>query len=150
MVRPAVVFHGILNELESRQTDSVEREMIRSARVSNAERRHSETPEGLHPCLKYRRNRFVALQENTSNRACTVVDVEIAGEFRVFGLQLHVLAIGKMLRHVSARAEDALFLTSPEAQSDSPAHLEAGRLQDTQRFQHPGRSGGVIRRACSR
>ena len=124
--------------------------MIRSARVSNAERGHSEIPEWLHPRLKYGRHGFVALQVYTSNGTGTVVHIEISGEFRVVGLQFHILAIGKMLRDVSARAEKAFLFTSPEAQSNRPAHFEAGRLQDAKCFHHHGRSGGIVCCACSR
>src|SRR6267142_1391853 len=127
MVRPAAVLHGILNELESRQPHCIEREVICSAGVSNAERGHSEIPEWLHPGLKYRRHCFVALQVNTSNRTRTVVHVEISGELRVVGLQLHILALREMLGDVGARAEDALLFAGPETQSDRPAHFESGR-----------------------
>src|SRR6266446_3454429 len=117
MVRPAVVLHGVLNELESRQPHGIEREMIRSARVSNAERGHSEISEWLHPGLKYGRHGFVALQVYTSNGTGTVVHIEISGEFRVVGFQFQTRATGKMRVDLRARAEKAFLFTSPGPKS---------------------------------
>ena len=85
MVRPAVVLHRILNELEAGKTDRVEGEMIRSAGIANGQRRHAEVLEWLHPRLKHGRDGFVALQVDASNCTGAVIDVEVAREFRVVG-----------------------------------------------------------------
>ena len=52
-----------------------------------------------------------------------------------------------MLRHVSARAEQALLFPAPQAHPDGAVHLETGGFQDAHDFHHHGASRGVVRRA---
>src|SRR5207244_6385650 len=98
---------------KSGQTYGVERKMIGSTGVANAQRRHPQVPERLQPCLKDRRHGFVALQIDASNRAGAIVQVEVARKFRMIRFQLHVRAISKMLGDVRARSEEPFLFSSP-------------------------------------
>src|SRR6267143_1061144 len=119
MMRAAVVFHRVLYELEAGQSHGVERKMIGSTRVPNAQGRHSQVFEGLHPGLKDRRHGFVALQIDTSNRSGAVVNVKVACEFRMVRLQLHVRAISKMLCDICARSKKTFFFSGPQPEANS-------------------------------
>src|SRR5437667_10557252 len=99
--------------------------MVRSTRAANAQCRHAETFERLHPRLEDRRGGFVPLQIDTSNSSRTVINVEVTVEFRMFRLQFHIRAIGKVLRHVGARSKKTFFFTGPQSKPDGAPHLEA-------------------------
>src|SRR5262245_51821049 len=104
--------------------------MIGAAGVADRQRGHLEVVERLHPRLEYRRRSFVALQVNTANCAGAVVQVEVAGEFRVRWLRLEGLTIGELLIDVGPRTQQPLLLASPQAESNGSPQPEAGRLQD--------------------
>src|SRR5437867_12829327 len=115
--------------------------MIRSTRVANSQRGHAQILERLHPRLKNRRDGFVALEVDAPDGARAIIDIEITGEFCVLRFQFHIRAIGKVLRHVSARSEKALFFARPQAEADRAAHPEMTRLEDTGGIELDGRSG---------
>ena len=54
-----------------------------------------------------------------------------------------------MFRDVSARSEQTLLFTRPEADADGAARFDAERLQDAHGFHANGTTGGVIRGAGS-
>src|SRR5947207_10413742 len=124
--------------------------MNRAARVADRQCRHAEIPKRLHPGLEYWRNSLITLQVNTTNRTCSVIDIEISRELVVSRLQLHVTAVREMFGDVRARSENAFFLACPQRNADGPSHFHACCLEDSYGFEHHRRSGGVIRRSCSR
>ena len=76
------------------------------------------------------------------------IDVEVAGEVRVFGLR--VLERAEVLLHVGLRAEQALLFAAPQRQANRPARLDADRLQDADRLHHHRAADGVVGRAGRR
>ena len=113
------VVQRVLDELEARQADGVERQVIGAAGI--ADRHAWSTPRSLErrePRFEDRPHRVVALQVDAADLAAAVVEVEVAGELGVLRLELHRLRVGEMLLHVGARAEAALLLAAPQPDAD--------------------------------
>jgi hypothetical protein len=105
MVHARAVVERILDELESRQPDRVEVEVVGAARAADRDRAGSQVGERLEPLFEDRAHAIVALQVDAANPARSVVDVEIARELCVLRLERHVRAIGEVCRDVRARPE---------------------------------------------
>src|SRR6266404_4321387 len=85
MMRSRVVFNRVLNELKSRQADSIKRQVIRAAGVRDRKRLRAEIPEGREPLPEQRPHRFVALEIDAANFSGAIVEVEISVKLFVFG-----------------------------------------------------------------
>src|SRR5262245_58127965 len=77
VVRASIVFHRVLNELETRQPDCIKWKMIRPPCSPNGKRNGSHIPEGLEPKSEDRPDHVVVLKVNTSNLACPIVEIEV-------------------------------------------------------------------------
>ena len=104
VMRDTPVFYAVLNELESWQTDLVERQVIRSSGVSNADGSNTQIVEGSQPGHENRPHGVIALQIHAADFAAPIVHVEIPCQLGVLGLQLHVEPIRKMFDHVGPRS----------------------------------------------
>src|SRR3972149_2777641 len=160
---PRIVLYGVLNELETRKADRIEREVVRSSGVGEGDRFRCRIIERCKPLAENAACFLVPLQVNSSESAGAVVMIEIYGEFLVsrFCLQrsrcsshhhLHhirlPLAVGVF--HISPRTKQALFLAAPERNSDGSARLQAKLLDNADSLQGCRRTGTVIgsSRAC--
>src|SRR6185503_21092682 len=72
---------------EAGQADRVVRSVIGAAGVADGQRGHADAAERLHPLAEDRGDGVVLLQVDAADRAGAVVDVEVAGELRVLGLE---------------------------------------------------------------
>src|SRR5438552_15744686 len=113
VMRDTPVFYAVLNELESWQTDLVERQVIRSSGVSNADGSNTQIVEGSQPGHENRPHGVIALQIHATDFAGSIIVVEITGKFGVHGLQLHSLRIGERLLDIRPRAVYSLLLAAP-------------------------------------
>src|SRR6266853_5611018 len=100
---PRVVLDGILNELKSRQSEIVERQMIGAAHAVWSKRRHAHALEGRHPRFKYGSDILVALHIHASNQPGAVVEIEIGRQFRVPGFRLRDWTVEKIFVNKRAR-----------------------------------------------
>src|SRR4030095_621235 len=97
VVGSRIVLDLILYELEARQSHAIERLVIGAAGVRNRNR-----PQGVafgctdkilergKPRPEYRANLVIALKIDPANLAGAVVQIEVAGEFLVFGFHLEL------------------------------------------------------------
>src|SRR5689334_21809154 len=104
MMRARAVFHWILDELKTRQSDGVIRQMVGSASVPNGRRGHAEILERSYPRFENRSHHVIALEINTPDFACSVVVVEVTGKPGVLGGELHSLRIAEMLFDIGLRS----------------------------------------------
>jgi len=86
-MRARFVVEAILNELEARDSDGVERLVIGAARVAVGDGGDAQVFQRLDPLRKDRADGGVFLQLNAEDFAGAVIDVEVAGNFRLLGLQ---------------------------------------------------------------
>src|SRR5262245_34585267 len=121
--------------------------MIGASRAANGQCRHTQISKRLHPGLEYRRYGFIALQVHTPDGASAVINVEVCGEFRMFRLQFHIRAIGKVLRYISTRAEEAFFFSRPKPKPDCSPHFESCGFQDAHGFHDDCGACRIVRRA---
>jgi len=84
VMRSSFVFHGVLNELKTRQPDRVEGKMISAPSAANGKRRGAHVPEGLEPKSEDGSDHVVVLKVNTANLACPIVEIEV-GSFSLSG-----------------------------------------------------------------
>src|SRR5215471_13548534 len=103
--------------------------MISAACPANGQGRHTEISKRLHPGLEDRRDGFIALQVDTADSTCAVINVEVCGEFGMLRLQFHICTIGKVLRYIGTRAEDPFFFARPKPKPDRSPHLESCRFE---------------------
>jgi len=94
------IVERVLDELEGREADIVERAVVRAARVTQDGLGHAQIGEGLHPLLENRFDGGIALAIDAADAAAPVVKVEIAGDFGVFGLERHGRDIAEVLLDV--------------------------------------------------
>src|SRR5215213_5590670 len=80
-----VVFDLVLDKLEAWQTDSIKRQVVRTAGVCDRERGCAQISERRKPLPKERTNRFVALQVNATNLARAVIEIVVGTQLLVFG-----------------------------------------------------------------
>src|ERR1041385_1480341 len=85
MVRARVVFNLVLDELEARQSDCVERKVISATGVGKSQRLGPQIAKRCQPLTEQAGNLIVALQVHAADLARAVVEIEIAGELVVFG-----------------------------------------------------------------
>ena len=85
MVSPAFIVNWILNELEARQAQIIEIQMICTTNTLNYQSVGSQVVERLQPGLEYRPDSFVTLKIDTPDFTGPIVEVEVAGELTVFG-----------------------------------------------------------------
>src|SRR6266404_681262 len=81
------VFHIVLNEVDARDSDCVERQEIRTTGVLHGQGRHPQVVEGLHPLLKDWLERLIFLQINATDLSRTAVQIEIDGNIVVLGFE---------------------------------------------------------------
>src|SRR5579864_1692081 len=160
---PRLVFDGILDELESWNTDGVERQMVRASGVAHGECSHAEIFEGPYPRLEDGRDSGVLLQVDTANLARAIVDVEVGGDFCLLGLQrdwpgfaakqcrhvfhrgiVHTRARPEVLLDISLRAEQTFFFAAPQSDADSAPRLDVEGLQYANGLHHDNASSSVI------
>src|SRR6185295_6533458 len=85
MVCARVVFDLVLDKLKSRQTNRIERKVVRAAGVGDRERACAHVSERRQPLPEEGANAFVALQVNSANLAGAIVEIEITTQLLVFG-----------------------------------------------------------------
>src|SRR5580693_5857183 len=73
MVSARLVLYRILDELEPRNADGVERKMVGAARIAHGQRGHAEIAERLHPRFEDRSDGLVLLQINTPDLSRAIV-----------------------------------------------------------------------------
>src|SRR4029077_12960485 len=146
----------VLDELKSRQANSVEGKMIGAARVTDGESVHAYVVERDHPSGKDRGDHFISLKIDAANFASAIVHIVISVELGVLGKSLDEFgggiggfAISEMLLDVGARAEQTLFFAGPQADADGAAHLEAGGLEDADGLEHHGGACAIVSGAGS-
>ena len=113
----------------------VEGFVVGAAGVAQRDGGDAKILQRLNPLGKDRRHRSVLLQVDTANLAAAVVEVEVAGNLLILGLeldraarlahplrQLHLIGsrrqrhVAEVLLHVTVRAELAFLLAGPQAQ----------------------------------
>src|SRR5262245_29660045 len=87
MVRAAVVFQRVLDELKTGQAHTVEREVIGAARVRRRKRERAHVGERSEPGAENWPNCFVPLQIDATDFARAVIEIEIGRELGMIGLQ---------------------------------------------------------------
>ena len=105
MVRDAAIIERVLNELEPRQTDGIQRQMVRAAGVLDGDGGRTLVAEGRQPGFKQRAHRIVPLQVDAANLAAAVIQIEVARELGVVRQKFHGFGIAEMLLHVGLRAK---------------------------------------------
>src|SRR5215470_13303214 len=86
MMGPRLVLDRILDELETRNADRVERKVVGSTGVTHGKRGHAQVPEGLHPCFEDWRHGFVFLHVHAADLPRTIVHVKVSSNFRLLWL----------------------------------------------------------------
>ena len=86
MVAARPVVARVLNELKTRQSDLVERNVIGRPRIAQRNRAEPQVADRPGPLLKNHRSRQVALGKNAQKFSAAVVGVEVGVELRMFGL----------------------------------------------------------------
>src|SRR5450432_1329101 len=104
-MRHPPIFHLVLNELKSRQTNLIERLVVRSARISNADGRSAEVVEWSKPGFKHGPHSVIPLQIHAADFTRAIVVIEVAGQFGVRRLELHSGRIAEVLFNISTRSE---------------------------------------------
>src|SRR5437763_1996833 len=112
-MRSCLIFHRVLNELEAGQSYSVKGQMIGPGCIANGYCCGPEIMEWGQPGVEDRTRHIVPLQENSSNLAAAIVEIEVPCELGVCGLERHCFAIGEVFLHIGFRAEQSLFLATP-------------------------------------
>src|SRR5579871_97924 len=79
-MRAAAILQRILNELECRQTDTVERDVVRAPRVPNRQRGRAQILQRLHPSLEDWTRLVVVLDVDAADLAAAVVEVIVSGK----------------------------------------------------------------------
>src|SRR3954452_22325880 len=144
MVRTGVVIHRILNKLEAGKPDGVIGQVVRSAGIANRGGAGTQILEWDKPGVEDRSHHIVALEVNAPDLARSVVVVEVARELSMLRGKLHGFPVTKMLFHVGARTEQALFFASPESDSYGAVHGLVDGFKHTDCFHHDSASGCVV------
>src|SRR5207253_2296095 len=87
-VRPRAVFHFILYELESRDPDRIERQVVGAARVTHRDGRRAQVIERLEPLREDRSYRRIFLRIDTADLPRAIVHVEVRRDLLLLRLQL--------------------------------------------------------------
>src|SRR5258708_14537379 len=106
--RANIVISKVLNHSERRDTRLIERHVIRGADGFDHISPYSDIPQRREPSIKNLFRRLVILHVEAVRWACSRIIVQVNGDLATGGI------ITKVLVHVSAGAQQALFLTSPE------------------------------------
>src|SRR5215470_16867682 len=80
MMRARPVVEHVLNKLESRDTDGIERLMIRTAGVTHGDAADPEVRERRNPLLEAGGDRGILLQIDSANLAGAIINVEVSGD----------------------------------------------------------------------
>ncbi len=147
VVGAGFVVHRVLDELEAGEADGVKGKVICAAGVADRNGPGAHVFEGFEPGFEDGAHHVVALQVDAADFAGAVVVVEIAGEFGVFSGELHGFGIAEVFLHVSARAEQAFFFTTPQRDADGAVEREVRGFESADGFDHDSAAGGVI--CCS-
>src|SRR5687768_11121324 len=131
-MRTGVVFDLVLDELKTRQADTIERLVIRSAGVRHRKRLRTEVCEWCEPCFEVRSNRRIALHVNAADLSRPVVEIVVGRELVVVpGLneltRLPVLTarpFTEMLFDVFARPDQSLLFTAPQRDADRSSRFQ--------------------------
>src|SRR5437899_6244507 len=79
-MRAALVLDGILNELEARQADGVEREVVSASGIRKTERLRLQIRKRLKPAAEKRPRRLIALHIDPSDFSGAIVQIEVSAE----------------------------------------------------------------------
>ena len=163
VVRAGLVVHVVLDELEARDADGVEAEVVSAAGVAVGDGGDAEVFEGGDPLGEDGADGGVALGVDAADFAGAVVDVEVGADELLLGLDLkgaggaaHELRQGELvgfggepggaevLGAVALGAEDSLLFAGPESDADGAAWLDAEGLEDADGFHGDYGSGAVV------
>src|SRR5579871_3949882 len=97
---PGIIFKRLLNKLEARQSHRIERQVIRSPRVPNANGAGAKIVEWRQPRFENWPHHLVPLKIYTADLSTPVVHVEVPRKFRMFRSQLHRLGVAEVLLNV--------------------------------------------------
>ncbi len=146
---PRIVLDRVLYELEPRQPHSIERLMVGSTGIPQRKRSRSHFAERREPGAEDRSDGFVSLQVDASNLAGAVIEVEVTGELRLLGSQCEsrrapggrrsllrlICSFAEVFRYISARAQESLFFSAPQAYSNRAPGLQSDRLNNSHRLE---------------
>jgi len=144
VVRAGAVFDRVLNELETRQTNPVEREMVGAACVFRRYRSGPQVVERFEPLGKNRSCFLIALQIHPSNFTGPIIDIEVSRYVVAFFVEFSGARFDQVIGHVIFRAMQTLFLTTPERQPDGTTGFDANRFQNSNGLHHHRTSGSVV------
>ncbi len=100
VMRAGLIFHRVLNELETGQSHGVEGKMIGAGGIANGQGRRPHVVERCQPGVEDGARHIIALQEDAADFAAAVIQVEVTGDLGVSGLQRHGFTIGEMLLNI--------------------------------------------------
>src|SRR5689334_19971414 len=118
--------------------------MIGAAGVADRDGGSAEVLKWCKPRLEHRAHHVVVLQVDAADLARAVVQVEIARQFRVLGLERHGFAVGEVILYIRFRTEQALLLASPQRDAHRTWHVEFQRFEDPYYLHGYGASGSVV------
>lgn len=139
VVGTCLVVHGVLDELEARQADGVEGEMVRAAGIARGESGCGEVGQGSEPLFEDRANGVVALEIDATDATCAIIQVVVGverlpllgGLQRAGGLARQtragiasgafLLELTEVLFYVAFGAVQALLFSAPERDADGAA-----------------------------
>src|SRR5258708_25829223 len=130
--RANIVISKVLDHSERRDTRLIERHVIRGADGFDHIAPYSDIPKRTEASIKNLFRRLVILHVEAVRWACSRIIVQVNGDLATGGI------ITKVLVHVRAGAQQALFLTSPECNTDGTSGTCMNGRQDSHGF-HPSR-----------
>jgi hypothetical protein len=148
VVSPGLVVQRVLDELETGDVDGVEAQVVGRPGIVQGDGRSAEILERHEPLPEDIGGLVVALGEDTSDLTGAVVKVVVGGYLCLFGLQLHVEGISKMVPYIMEGAQKTLFFAVPEGDADGPFGLDAEGLEDADGFEGDDAAGAIIGSAC--
>src|SRR5262249_7314662 len=143
-----VIVQWVLDELKTRETYRVEREMVSSLRAAVGEGGDAEIPERRHPRLEDRSHHSITLEIDPADPSRAVIQVEVAGELRMLRLGLHRHRVGEVLADVAPGAEQALLLAAPERDAHRARERKLEGLEDAESLEGDRAAGAVV--GCTR
>ena len=167
VVRARAVIERVLDKLESRNADCVERFVIGASGIAHGQRVDAKVVERLNPLREDRRDGRILLQVNAADFSCAVVHVEVAGDLLLIGFGLHRAGrfayplrqlelvgsggqrhIAEMLLDVTVGTELAFFLARPQCHADGATRLHLQRVEDAHHLHGDNRACAIV--GCAR
>ena len=163
-MRARAVLDRVLDELEPRQTDVIERHVVGRIGVRQRHGGRAQIVDGVEPLREQRRGGAVALGVDAADFPGAVVEIEVDRQLIVIGglddLRLGpagaaagrlgrglFLSFAEMFGHVRGRTVQALFFAGPERDADGSAGMQVERLDDPDGLHRAGGPAGVVGRA---